>query len=64
MPLETPEEEAFRGISGQQYSAVDASNEGGDEIPTDPQDLTIYVQRVLEQMVRMCSVVGKWEQYT
>ncbi len=51
MPIECPEDGTYR-ITGQQYSNVDASNKGGDEIPTDPQDLTLFVQRVLEQMVR------------
>ncbi len=51
MPIGCPEDDTYRGITGQQYSNVDASNKG-DEIPTDPQDLNLFVQRVLEQMVR------------
>ncbi len=56
MPVEVAESDPHSGYSRATYSNNDASK-GGDEIPTDPQDLTLFVQSVLEQMVRVTIVL-------
>ncbi len=55
MPVEPTESDDYIGFTGSTYRNIDTSK-GGDEIPTDPQDLTMFVQRVLEQMVRVAIV--------
>ncbi len=56
MPVEATENDPHSGYTRATYRDIDASK-GGDEIPTDPQDLTLFVQRVLEQMVRVMIVL-------